>query len=253
MFSRPKRAVKRPNYRELADVKVPRIACSGSRNRMTTSSTSSELYRLRILERDEENGSVKVRYIGYGEDFDEWRKEEDIVNLEEDDSSADGTPPFSCQPELPTFTKFCLYKEMAFRIKSMLYSNRKADPLCSIVMSFDTVHFEGLIRRGIRRNEVGGKKEMYGLASLTKLDDLLGEMWYIRGLNDVGDFCYIEPSTVKYYLRSCKGKLDHRLKEDGTIVPTYFGARNQLVFQFVRNDGTSLQWHKVLQSCRQQN
>ena len=196
---------------------------SGSRNRMTTSSTSSELYRLRILERDEENGSVKVRYIGYGEDFDEWRKEEDIVNLEEDDSSADGTPPFSCQPELPTFTKYCLYKEIAFRIKSMLYSNRKADPLCSILMSFDTVHFEGLIRRGIRRNEVGGKKEMYGLALLTKLDDLLGEMWYIRGLNDVGDFCYIEPSTVKCYLRSCKGKLDYRLKEDGTIVPTYLG------------------------------
>ena len=135
----------------------------------------------------------------------------------------------------------------------MLYSNRKADPLCSIVMSFDTVHFEGLIRRSIRRNEVGGEKEMYGLASLTKLDNLLGEMWYIRGLNDVGDFCYIEPSTVKYYLRSCKGKLDYRLKEDGTIVPTYFGARNQLVFQFVQNDGTSFQWHKVLQSCRQQN
>ena len=167
MSSRPKRAVKRPNYRELADIKVPRIARNGSRNRMTTSSASSErLYHLRILERDEVNGSVKVRYIGYGEDSDEWRKEEDIVNLEEDDSSAEGTPPFSCQPELPTVTKFCLYKELAFRIKSMLYSNRKGDPLCSIVMSFDSVHFEGLIRRGTRRNDVGRKKEMYGLASL---------------------------------------------------------------------------------------
>ena len=69
MSGRPKHAVKRLNYWELADVKVPRIACNGSRNRMTTSSTSSKLYRPTIFERDKENSSVKVRYIGLGEDL----------------------------------------------------------------------------------------------------------------------------------------------------------------------------------------
>ena len=249
MSCRPKRAVNRPNYRELADVQVPKRARSNTRNRATSSSTP-EFYHLRILDRDEENGRVKVRYIGYSAKFDEWRREEDIVNLEDDDSSSEETSPFSCQSQLPTVTKFCLYEELAFRIKSLLNSNRKADPVCSVVMSFDSVHFEGLIRRGIRRNVVGkGKREVYCLASLTKLDDLLGERWYIRGLNSTGDFCYIEPGTVKYYLKFCKGKPDYQLQEDGSIITTCLRVRHQLVFQFVRNDGTSLQWHGILQSC----
>ena len=47
------------------------------------------------------DGVVKVRYIRYGKDFDEHRKQEDNVNLECDDSSVEKTPPFcaslSCQ------------------------------------------------------------------------------------------------------------------------------------------------------------
>ena len=58
-------------------------------------------------------------------------------------------------------------------------------------MSFDSLHFEALIRRGAR-NGTKGKCEVYGLSSLSKLDDLLGERWYMRGLNSAGDFCYIE-------------------------------------------------------------
>ena len=57
-------------------------------------------------------------------------------------------------------------------------SSRKAYPVCSIVMSFDTLHFEALIRRGGTKD----KQEVYGLSSLLKLDGLLGERWYMRGL-----------------------------------------------------------------------
>lgn len=85
------------------------------------------------------------------------------------------------------------------------------------------------------------------------MPDLLGEMWYMRGLNNVGDFCYTEPGTVKYYLKSCKGKPDYRLQEDGSIVTTFVVLRNQLILQFVRNDGIYIQWHGILQSCHQQN
>ena len=34
-----------------------------------------------------------------------------------------------------------------------------------------------------------------------------------EGLNNVGDFCYTEPGTVKYYLKSCKGKPDTDCKK----------------------------------------
>ena len=60
---------------------------------------------------------------------------------------------------------------------------------------------------------------------------------------------YIEPGTVSFYLKQSKPKPDFQLKNDGTLVKRYFGMQNQLVFQFVRNDGTSRQWNSVLQSC----
>ena len=59
---------------------------------MTILSTT-ELYRLRILEGDVDgiviDGVVKVRYIRYGKDFDERKKQEDNVNFECEDSSAE--------------------------------------------------------------------------------------------------------------------------------------------------------------------
>ena len=71
------------------------------------------------------------------------RTQENNVNLECNDSSAEKMPPFLCQLELPTVSKFCLYKELVFRVKSVLYSTRKADPLCLVVISLG--YFEGLI------------------------------------------------------------------------------------------------------------
>ena len=110
------------------------------------------------------------------------------------------------------------------------------------------MHFDSLVIRGIRK-ETTGKKEVCSLDSLLKLNDLLGDRWYIRGINVAGDFCYIEPGTVRFYLKQLKPKPDFQLKDDGTLVKHYFGIQNQLVFQFVRNDGTSRQWSNVLQSC----
>ena len=34
-----------------------------------------------------ENGRVKLRYIGYGRKYDEWRKADDIIDLNENDNS----------------------------------------------------------------------------------------------------------------------------------------------------------------------
>ncbi len=88
MSGRPKHSVSRLNYSELADIKIPRRSLSTKVNE-TTLPKSSTLYQLKILERDEENKRVKVRYIGYSRKYDEWRKADDIVDLNENDSSLD--------------------------------------------------------------------------------------------------------------------------------------------------------------------
>ena len=86
---------------------------------------------------------------------------------------------------------------------------------------------------------------MYGLSSLTKLDDLLGERWYIRGSNEAGDFCYVQSHTVRFYLKAPKQKLDYKLQQDGTIKIQNYGIKHRLVFKFVRSDGTVAEWSKL--------
>ena len=91
-------------------------------------------------------------------------------------------------------THHSLYEELLFQIKSLLTSSRKGDPLCCI-NGFDTIHFEGLARRGVLCKTNRG--QVYALPTLTKLDDILGAQWYVRGINTAGDFCYVQPKTVK--------------------------------------------------------
>ena len=110
-----------------------------------------------------------------------------------------------------------------------------------------TRFFEGLIRRGEKTNGQRNR-EVYQLFSLTKLDDILGERWYICGLNITGDFCYVKPRTVKYYLK--RGRQDYQMQNDGLIIKHTFGGSCQLCFHFVRGDGTTAEWNHVLKLCQ---
>ena len=148
---------------------------------------------------------------------------------------------------LSPISKFCLLEELACAIKSSLFSHRKGDPTCSIDMSFGSLHFEALAYPG--GGVVKSRKwstEMYDLSSLSKLDDLLGERWYIRGLNEAGDFCYVQPDTVRFYLKAPQQKVDYQLQQDGTIKMQYYGIEHCLVFKFVGSDGTVAEWSSVL-------
>ena len=250
MSTRPRRSGSKRNYRELADIKIPRKSSVVSRITKSTKvvpPSTDNLYRLNIIEKDDENGCVKVRYIGYGQEFDEWRLTEDIMELSEssstDDSSVTATP--------LSVDRLCLYKELAYRIKALLCSPRKGNPACRVVMNFDVVYYEGLIRRATKQVGNGRRKrEIYQLPSLTRLDDLLGERWYIRSVNINGDFCYIQPGSVKYYLKRCKKRIDYQMQVDGTLLKCTFGGQCQLVFQFICNDGILTQWNNVLKSCQ---
>ena len=258
MATRPRRSILKRNYRELADIRVPKRSqvlhpSSSSKSRTIIDIDSSEkLYRLRIVDRDDENNRVNVTYIGYGTECDEWRLVDDIIELSDSSSSdeaACASAPIVEVSERREESRFCLYKELRDRIKSMLYVRRKGDPVCIIVMPFDKVFFEGLIRRGEKTNGQRNR-EMYQLCSLTKLDDILGGRWYIRGLNMAGDFCYVKPRTVKYYLKRGRQKVDYQIQSDGSVIKYSFGGSYQLVFHFVRGDGTATEWDHVLQSCQ---
>ena len=53
---------------------------------------------------------------------------------------------------------------------------------------------------------------------MVKFDNILGDRRYIRGLNLEGDFYFIIPGSVKFYLKHYKGKMDFQMQSDGTVL-----------------------------------
>ena len=87
-------------------------------------------------------------------------------------------------------------------------------------MTFDSTHFDSLIRCGTL---VKGQQTVYTLSALTTLDDILGQRWYIRGINQAGNFCYVKPGTVRYQLKFIKGRPDFQILEGGTLQEHTYG------------------------------
>ena len=252
-MERPRRSVPRKNYREMASLQLPSVKrCKVDSAEKANGNTeeSNELYRLEVIKEDLIHDRVRVRYIGY--EGDEWRPRSDIITLPSDSESdsesvEDELPAMSCHGNNTAFPgSVNLYEQLATKIKSALVCSLKGDPACHISMPFDTIHFDGLIRRSV---VVQGKTKMFTLEKLTNLNDILGNRWYIRGVNAAGDFSYVKPETVRFYLRKSKSKIDFQVQNNGTLTKSYFGASLHIVFKFVCGDGNCSHWNRVLKLC----
>ena len=251
-MERPKRSVPRRNYRKLADLQLPsakrKVLRKAQRKAKLTREEPDELYRLEVIEEDSIRDRVRVRYIGY--EGDEWRARSDIVQLSSDpeDESEGEESPVSCHVGSTVTFPVCvsLYEQLAYKIKSLLLCSLKGDPACNINMPFDSIHFDGLIRRSI---PVQDRAKSFTVTKLTNLDELLGRRWYIRGVNAAGDFSYVKPETSRFYLRKSKSKPDYQWENNGTLTKHYFGTSLHIVFKFVRGDGNCSHWDHVLKLC----
>ena len=65
----------RKNYRAIENPTLPRA-------RATRTQESQRLYELEIVEEDDYTGRVKVHYIGYDSEYDEWRNKEYVVVIQ---------------------------------------------------------------------------------------------------------------------------------------------------------------------------
>ena len=68
--------------------------------------------------------------------YDEWKLKDEIVQLSDAESSSEEN---DCSESLAQSIHFYLFQELALRIKSLLNSSRKGDPICHSVMSFDAL------------------------------------------------------------------------------------------------------------------
>ena len=132
-----------------------------------------------------------------------------------------------------------------------MVSNRKGDPVCYIMMNFDSVYFNALAARCVLiKNFKHPTQKCYTVSQFSKLNDLLGPRWYIRCINLARDFCYVKPETLKFWLKHSRGKCDYQLLDSGVLEKCLFGKTDQLVFQFVCGDRILSQWQSVLKSCQ---
>lgn len=97
-------------------------------------------------------------------------------------------------------------------IKASLQSSRKESPEVKITMNFDKVQFYGGIQQlgKLKSDERGIKK--YTIDCYSDLDSLLGRKWFIRGINESGDFCYVMLET--FYLRNLPSLTTSRMDQN---------------------------------------
>ena len=106
------------------DVKLPRAT------RIPMRSKEDELYPIDVVERDGDR--VKIHYIGYGEDEDEWREITEIVKT---------------QPDVEPYVPFDAHRELGYQITLALNSKYRADPEVRIELPFDKLIFDGGLKQ----------------------------------------------------------------------------------------------------------
>jgi len=177
------------------------------------------LYPISILET--RGDRVKIHYIGYGNEYDEWRKSNEIETSA--CSATDG---------------YDLHSTLAGRIKATLNGQRKSSPRIRVVMPFDESTFnEGLGSKGYIHKPAKGISQ-YKLTHLRDLNELLGKGWHYRGINKAGDYSYVTPGTVRYRLYKRRSITHYVPNSNGQPMKSHIPQGHMLNFTFVRGNGT---------------
>ena len=169
------------DYRQLASVTLPREK---------QYSTAKKLYPIEIVAT--RDTKVRIHYIGYSDQCDEWREADDLVPINQ--TSSDNTI------QTKVIKPYNLHIELGIKIKQALMCSKKQSLSVSIDMGFDYLLFKGgLEAAGVAKESTRGIQR-YGLERYSDLDHLLGDNWHFRGINDRGDYGYVILDSVEYYL-----------------------------------------------------
>lgn len=160
---------------------------------------------------------MKIHYVGYSTCFDEW------TPFRADRGS--GYFPFVRSEKLfiPSENsledrKESFHGQLAREIKKKLWSGRREDPDINIDLNVDQdVFMEGLgsVLPGVLQRG----KMVYQLESNRVLDSYLGLKWDERILNVAGDFAYVIPGTIKYWLGQRSPIIEYKLIVVGVLNP----------------------------------
>ena len=183
------------------------------------------LYDIEVVE--EEQYRVKIHYIGYGSDSDEWIRKSDIQYKPVGDSLVAETPDEVTQA----------FSTLASSIKQELVpSKRFEDPAVRIQLAMNNNIIQLFRQRG-RRLGKQHRREVYRINEYSDLNEFLGEQWYMRISNASEDFSYAIKETIHYHTTQPKSLLDFNVSKDLSgclkFSPFFIPQPTALVFQFV--------------------
>ena len=109
----------RINFHDLSDTKLPVIRRKKSRSEKRTSQT---LFPIEIVDKEPEKCRIKVHYIRYGLNFDEWKDESELEVLDKE------RPSERLLTYQLSIERYCLFKYLSIKIKRALSCSMKATP-----------------------------------------------------------------------------------------------------------------------------
>ena len=192
--------------------------------------TDKNIYPVEIIQVDKARNMVKIHFKGYSEKFDEWRPCDEhnlpVMRLEPMSKPTDD----SFSDRLQTF-----YERVYREIKRKLYSGRREDPEVRIEIQVDDDVFYKSLGR-ISSKKYQRNKLIYEILSNETLDCYIGTKWNERIMNENGDFAYVVPGTVRFWLTKRNPIVEFKLIGD-KYVRSEIEDGHQVVFTFVRGDG----------------
>ena len=183
---------------------------------------------------------VKIHYVGFSSDWDEWRYEEELESQDDSDH---------CTTSVEPYQPYSIYSCLRVRVKLALNCGRKVSPVVKISMPFDVIQFNGGLKTvGVPLKNVRGVQH-YIINQYEDLNPFLGSYWRFRGLNTNGDYGYVLLDTVDFCLRKARSLVEYyppmaSSADEQSPSKTFTDTGHVLSFYFVCKYGTGTTFGK---------
>ena len=115
-----------------------------------------------------------------------------------------------------------------------------------VIMGFDEVLFDqGLKTRGTLKRTYRGTT-YYTISAYSDISDLLGDKWFIHGLNAAGDFCYVALRSVAFCLK--RRRVQYAYVPDGSSFKKQMYHYGYVIHFTCRGDGIANEFQRLYTS-----
>jgi hypothetical protein len=193
------------------------------------------VYKLQVIDRDKVTNSIKVHYIGFSEEYDEWR---DCGELLENNNLGRVRRRYSATDKSLHDRSSLFFDRLGRNIKHSLFATKRESPEIRLEEVCEQDIFDNYLKSIGEVKKCRGR-EIHCVNNVTNQDmeNILGDKWYERILNKNKDFSYVVKGTIQFWLHQ-KAPIKEFVTVGNQLIENEIENDLILVFTFVREDGT---------------